>query len=461
MNSADFGLFTGAEAGVLAASPLSTPGGPSIQSSVPRKNDSGLRGGDFYFQSSTSSVDSFLKKENLPIPLEEVIFEFGYQAGEAGTVSSVSINDLAGVNRGPGFSIASDGTMNHRTGGSANAITTGTLEDTSITGLFPIGLWRFVSCHSLIAASPDGFMITLVEDVEVLNTQNIATDGGAGGLAAGQIVLAGDQTARWDDIWIRPRTVLADAAGAITGTPDADALVTGATSTETALAYAWQSNTADSEGGVGDPDLPADTFRLFLKTVSFGPAATSGGFQDGEVVTVAGLSGITINIDAPHAGYVRGLEPGGQFAGRGLFLERAAVTVTGTDNTDGTLVGGAADRADALQNVDDGKRIESVVAGDVITVETSDLTSQSTIDRIAMITLYMRASSDGADPNGLQGRLRDDGTIIQRLRKQQVAGTQTVLQEGFDRNAAGGEWTPGPGAGGLDSLQVGYQTSTS
>ncbi len=429
----------------------------TIQTAAPRKNTGLDRGGIAYFQSGTGAADGHLHIENIKIPLQEILIESGHQHGESNTRIAYFFRNQAGTSRILAVQSNANGQIEHFTEGATSiGFNAGTSQGASPeTGLFPVGQWRFLSSHILIAGGTAGFIRTFVEDVLKLDSQNIDT--AAGATSSGQTWMVGEQTARWDDTIIRGRAIRVK--GVASGTPASDAAVAAAGSGQSATAYGWQSTTDSSEGAGGaDPDLAAGVFRLWLKLISFPPEQKTGGFVNNEAITVAGLTG-TILVDAPHAGFKQGLYPGSQFYGRGEFIERLTPEQANGIDTSGTLVN-AATTGEALQVPGDGKQIDHTASAEDVTVPMTALGNQATILEIGAFVSYTRASSDVADPNGIQDRNQDNATPIQSAEKQTVPATFEVRQKVHDSNAAGGQWTKAGGAGGLNDLQRGYRTST-
>ncbi len=446
----------GAESGNILAEPLTSAGSWVTSTSDPRKNGAGTVGGNNQYTCSTSSAVQIMSVENHKFPLEELIIQCGIRTSGPQSEGFALIFRTSGGVRIFSFEIVPITlAIQHRTNGGNNTNPQqGTVVGTSVeTSLFPALSYRWLSAHFRNATGTDGFMRSNVEDVSKLVNDSINT--GAAGVGIRQFLLSSSRAPDVDDIIICPRAVLVD--GVASGTPGADAaVVMGAV---TATAYAWESATTSSEGGGGDPNLAAGEFRLLLKAVSFGPEVTTGGFVDNTAVTVAGLTG-TILINAPTTAYKQGLEPGGQFVTRAAYILGAGgVYTAGTDNADGTLIGGATSRFEAMQNPTDGHMVRHTAAGETVSVNTDNLPNQADLASVITVLSTVRAAADAANPDAIQGRIRTGAAVLLDAEARLLNTSQTVIQTAHDRPTAAGTspWTIGDDAStGTDGIQPSY-----
>jgi hypothetical protein len=318
------------------------------------------------------------------------------------------------------------------------------------------------SHHAKIANS-GGFMVTWQDGKEVLRNTGIDTSANTGGGDAEKTVGFQFQggNSYFDDVGIRPRTILVDGVGgAKTDTPTA---ITGSPS---ATVYGWENDSQDSAGGSGDPNLAADEWRLYLMDLSFEPGDPASGWSDNDNVTVTGLTAAVANIqvNAPHAGYAAGMEPGSMLYFNALHVIGTAPNATGTDNTAGTLQGGATDRLDALDTEGDGKEVRHTAASESVTLNSTDLTAAqiAAITEVVGIQATVRGLTDGAAPNHLAVRLLDNGASPQhRENHDTLVSSNSSRTALFPTDAGGGQWAAsGTGAGTVNSAEVGYTTRT-
>lgn len=448
-------LVFGGESGHRDSEPVSYSGNVSASSYLPRKNAKGTRGGTYCMRFSSLTTDSYFTWYSA-IPWEEFLVEFGVK--KSGTFDNLSwfVRDPSN-NRCLEINITPTGKVRHMLGGATYALSqgAGTEQSASADGVVSSSSWTFLSTHIRIAGGTNGFMRTWIDTLGSVALDDSGIDTQANSVTnIQQFYFVGERANYIDDVLVRPRCVLVD--GVTGGTPTYGGSISGGGAS--AEVYAWQSGTTDSQSGSGDPSLPSGTYRLFLRAVSFGPEATSGGWTNDTSVTVAGLTG-TLQVHAPAANFRLGLEPGGQLLGNQLYLERPALGGTGTDNTSGTLVGGATDRKDALATTTDGKMVEHTADNEVVSCSVAAIANPTEVSEVLSVVGYVRAASDGASPNSVHVRLLDNGTEMLGP-KVVVASSQTVVQHAFDLDAAGGQWAVGTGAGGTDSMEPSYKTGT-
>jgi len=438
---------------------LEISGGAAIINTNGYKNTSGTRGHDNSFRFTTAAANSatrVLCKPRKRIPWEEFLIERAVY--HASTLDAQAVILANVTTRCCEFNLHTNGQVRHLTGGTSSnfLVGIGTVQGASAAAAIPQGDWSWTSHHVSIAAS--GFMTTWVNTLTTatLETVGINTQGN-GVTDIDGIVLSGYRSAQTTQCFIRPICMVID--GVASGTPAAAAALAGVT--ESATVYAWETQTTDSEGLGGDPELAASEMRLFLRGLSFSPADIAAtGWADNEAVTVAGVTG-TLLVNAPAANYRKGLEPGSVLLGRKLWLERLVVNATGTNNADGTLGGGATDRADALIVFDDGKHVAHTAAAEKVTANTAPVLSQGTVDEIMGVVAIVQGLADGAAPNAVRPLLIDNAVELGGGADAVLLGVgNTIATKSFELNAAGGQFTVGAGAGGLDGIEVGYGTET-
>jgi hypothetical protein len=378
------------------------------------------------------------------IPWEEVVADMWFRntAGWCRIMETRFNNSI-----GPELRRETDGTLTHRVAG--------TEQDT--TGVvFTYGTAYSMSTHIKYDATT-GFITTWQDGVQVLDTQTIDTTVGGSAFNMWYVYHNGAGYTYYDDYAVRPRTML------ITGVTSLDTAtptdVTGVTSTETATVYAWENDSEDSAGGNGDPTLAPGQWRIYLKDVSFGPDATSG-FQNGETLTVTGLTG-TILCDAPTDGFAAGLEPGSQFFFDKLHVLKLTLASTGTEDSDGTLTGGATDRADALSSYGDGKEVRHTATAESVTLTTGGLpTAQGIfVDEVVGLSVATRGLRDGGDVTSFKPRILDNGGSGQNGPEKFQGHYNAMTEEVFPLNGSGEQWKVGVGAGTIDNAEPGYETA--
>jgi hypothetical protein len=352
--------------------------------------------------------------------------------------------DVLGVRR------QANGTLRHFINGSGQESTT----DLVLVTDRP----KMLSTHFVFDATT-GSIESWIDGRKVLSSTNKNTTTGASNCNGIELRAGSVGTLYVDDVGVRPRTILVDGVGgAKTDTPTD---ITG--TTESATVYAWENDTTDSAGGSGDPTLGANEWRLYLRDVSFGPDDFSTpGFVHSEVVTVTGLTAAVTNItvNVPHAGFKEGLEPGSMFYYQKLHILRQAVSGVGTEDTDGTLQGGAANRADALDTDADGLAVRHTAAAESVTLSITGLSAaqEAVINEVVGLVVAPRGLYDSGTPDSLIPRVLDNAGSAQNGVAGTVGTGNTTVWNFFHSNGRGGIWTTGTGAGGVVSSEPGYET---
>jgi hypothetical protein len=316
--------------------------------------------------------------------------------------------------------------------------------------------------HLWSADYTNGTMITWQDGIEKLRSTTGRTAVNVSSANWGSYVLHFNCADSYiDDLGWRPRTILVDGVGGSkTDTP------TAITGTPNATVYAWENDTTDSAGGAGDPNLASDEWRLYLKNLSFEADDPASGWADDGAVTVTGLtaSGANILVNAPHAGYSAGMEPGSMLHFNALHVIGTPPDGAGTEDAAGSLQGGATTRLEALQTEGDGKTIRHTAATESVTVNTTNLTAaqEAAITEVIGIQVGVRGLTDGAAPNAFACRVLDNGGSAQVGENHEAVGASNSSRTKlFPTDAGGGQWAAtGTGAGTLSSSEVGYTTRT-
>lgn len=473
--SLDQGIINGAEADTAILERwVSTLGGSGVTHDSSSARSVGSVGGAQSMYFANTNQTGVLRMPcrgtgDTNIPWEEFLIEggteIGFNANTSGNWGWYNGETMVG-----NVYVSTSGQVIHRTGGSNEAISTGTTQDTSSVDTIVRNITTFAYFASFVLVDASvghikSWIHNLVEGSPTLDSPSINTQGNSQ-TEVNQFKIVARDRMRFDDLVIRPRCILVDnnGGGAITGTPTLNSTCTGATGSETFQVYGWQTDSSDSESGSGDPNLPGDTFRLFIKKVSFGPDESAPtGFVDNEEITVPGLtgggSGGNVFAHVPHGGYKFGLTPGSMFIGPVIAVPRLVPDATGTNNSAGTLGGGASDRQDALVDANDGKHVEHSAASERVTVNIGALANQSEISEVIGISVVVTGLNDGAAPNAVAATILDNSTDLDGDTHALISSDDSVGHT-FDTNAAGGQITKGAGAGGMDSMEIGYVTGS-
>lgn len=431
--------------------------GATLISSNGRKNAAATRGHDYSLRGpSGANAARYAFAPRKAIPWEEVLVEAALYFTAASSNNQWSLHNV--TSRATAVRITGLGQVIHYTGGTYSLTAVGTVQGSTGLGAIPSGQWAWLSHHTRIAGGTSGFMRTWIDSLTtpVLDTPGINTQG-SGVTEADTLYYFTNFSGETTQWLMRPICITVD--GVASGTPSIGGTIAG--TTESAEVYAWESQTDDSEGLGGDPELAADEVRLFLRALSFSPADSGAtGWANNESVTVTGLTG-TLLVNAPHAAYRKGMEPGSTLLGRNLYVERLQANATGTNNADGSLGGGATDRLDALDTLDDGLYVQHTAAAEKVTVNVEPIANQSSVDEVLGVLVVAQALSDGAAPNAIRPLMLDNATQLGGSADAEVlAASNTTVTHAFQSTAAGGQWTKGAGAGGLDQVEVGYETDT-
>jgi hypothetical protein len=376
------------------------------------------------------------------IPWEEVVAETWALPSGTGTGYFRFLNSTTNTNE---IRRNSTGTMSHY----VNGVIKDTTTDLALIGDRAV----MISSHLYYHASA-GFITTWIDGQQKLTSTSQNTEAGAASCDGWESKWTAGGSLYTDDVGIRPRTILVD------GVTSADsATPTAITGGITADVYGWENDSDDSANNGGDPTLPAATWRLYLKNVSFGPEDHGSGWSNNDTVTVTGLTG-TIAVLAPAANYVDGMEPGSMFYYQRLHILGMAISGVGTENTDGTLQGSPSDRADALDTVGDGLEVRHTAAAESVTLAVTGLTAahEAVIDSVVGLVVSVRGLTDGSPPDSLIPRVLDNAANAQNGMAKVVGGTNTSVHNMFPVNGTGGIWATGTGAGGVDSSEPGYET---
>jgi hypothetical protein len=385
---------------------------------------------------------------NTTIPWEEVVFDIHLRF-ETSLAGSLTLALRSGGSNYMEIRKETDGTHTHRIG----------TTEVDTTGV----VWAIDENHSLsghmIFDASNGVITSWLDGSIILDSQTEDTEASGVDCDGFHIRYLSSGTAFVDDLGFRPRTMLVTGVTSLdTATPTA---VSGVTSGETATVYAWENDSEDSSGGPGDPLMSPGEWRLYLKLISFLPDAdvTASGFLDGETITVTGLAGPII-CNAP-AGYSAGLEPGSQLFLDKLHILHLPVSGVGTENSDGTLTGGAADRFDALSAGEDGKHVRHTATSESVTLAVTGLSApiSAKIDEVIGLQVSLVGLGDGGTVSNFKSRVLDNGGSGQNSQAVKTRSANANISAIFNRNGSGGQWVSGSGAAGINSAEPGYETA--